>query len=166
MIPAMIASKDHLMDHLTARVDSNGCVEVDMQDLTTRTALDAFTRSALGIETDVLENVNNEFKVATDDSLAHMNGMGYTASWAVAAWPRLMKLVFGLAALSVKVAKFFEELLLDVAEARERSQVQRMDALGMVVNVKNPPGDDDKLSSKFKSLNFKQDLNSLSILCE
>lgn len=150
MIPAMLASKKRLMEHLEEKLD-NGMAEVDMMDLATRTAIDSFSRSALGIETDVLENQSNEFKTMSDDILNHMNGMSYLVSSASSSYPRMMKFLFGVTAFSQTAAQVFQQILLDVAGERKQSRVHRQDVLGLVVNVEKSVALDDKESSKLSS---------------
>lgn len=149
----MIASKELLIQHLMAKA-SEGVIEVDMMDLATRMAIESFCRSSMGIETDVLENNNNDFKLSADETLNHMDGMSYATAWAVGKFPRLMKYTFGLTMLSQKAAQFCTQVMSDVADLRERNRVERMDVLGLLVNVRKPPEADDKNVERLSSMSI------------
>lgn len=150
-IPALVQSKQRLIEHLLART-CDGSVVVDMLDVATRSVIDSFTQSSLGIETDVLENSKNEFMECADNAKRNLRTLSYATTLSIAKFPRLMKHFFGRTMLCQKAAKFFEQILMEVADVRERSQIHRLDVLDLVVNVKNPAAleekDRRKLSSK------------------
>lgn len=142
MLPAMIESKQRFTEKLCNELDNEK--SVDFVELSTRSAIDAFGRCAFGIQTDALDNQNSEFKVAVEDVLANMKTLAGAKEYAIAKFPRLMKLLFNATALSQKGAQFFRQVLVDVIEQRKVKNVERFDIIGLVINTLQGQGQSSK----------------------
>lgn len=136
MIPAMIAAKQALVDGLITQMNKNDEKKFDMMDISTRSTIDTFLRSALGIETDILDNEKNEFKVVADEFLNHMMSLNGIMDYVNGKIPRLSKLLLGTTATSQSGTQLFERLVKDVAAQRTSAGVERSDVLGLVINAK------------------------------
>lgn len=138
IMPAMIDTQKCFVNYLDKNVVAFDCdTEVDVMDYYNRLVMDGFARCALGIKTDAVTNKNSEFKKAYDDIIGYVASLNGFSRYAIKRFPKLMKHLFGVTALSPNGGQFFENLITDVVKERELSKVEKADFISLVANARN-----------------------------
>lgn len=147
IMPAMIEAQLNFVNCLDKQVgDAKNGAEVDVMDYYNRLVMDGFARCALGIETDAVTNTNSEFKKAYDDIVGYMRSMSGFTQYAIKRYPKVMKYLFGVTAMSPKGGSFFQHLIIGVVKERERTKIEKADFLSLVASARNGQFNGAKLS--------------------
>lgn len=137
-IPSLIETRRELIDFLMERFAAEGsqCISVDMMELSTRSGIDGFCRSALGIKTDSLRKNDGGFFKIGDAYVKRLNELGGFEYFGIMALPRLMKYLFKSTLTQSNVDSFYRETFAQIADTRIAKHIQRNDYLRILQTLR------------------------------
>lgn len=150
LIPSLTETRCELVDFLMERFDAEGsrCISVDMMELSTRSGIDGFCRSALGIKTDSLRRNDGGFYENGDAYVKHLNKLGGFEYFCLMALPRPMKYLFKSTLTQPKVDSFYRDTFAQIADTRITKNIQRNDYLRILQALRETTLTDDNGASE------------------
>lgn len=145
VLPSLVEAKQHFVQGLLADVANNGAIDVDMMEISTRSTIDAFGRSSLGIATDAVNNKDSLFKKTADSIYTNMGSLNGIQQFGINKFPWLTRYLFGTTAVVPRDADFVQDVIMDVVGERERLGVERADALGLLINARKQNSSQEKV---------------------
>lgn len=138
LIPSLIETRCELIEFLLEQFDADGsqCISVDMMELSTRTGIDGFCRSALGIKTDSLRKNDGGFFEIGDAYVKHMDNLGAFKYLGIKALPRAMKFLFKCTLTQTNVDNFYRDTFVQIADSRIVKNIQRNDYLRILQTIR------------------------------
>lgn len=143
LIPSLNETRCELIDFLMEKFEAerSQCISVDMMELSIRSGIDGFCRSALGIKTDSLRNNDGGFYDISDTYVKHLDDLGGFQYISIQVLPRVMKYLFGSTLTQSNVDSFYRETFAQIADTRAAQNIQRNDYLRILemLHEKNTP---------------------------
>lgn len=139
LIPSLIETRCELIDFLMEKfaVDGSQCISVDMMELSTRSGIDGFCRSALGIKTDSLRKNDGGFFEIGDAYVKYLNDLGGFKYFGIMTLPRLMKYLMKTTLTQPNVDSFYRETFAQIADTRIAKNIQRNDYLRILQTLRD-----------------------------
>lgn len=149
LVPALVETKCELVDFLLEKfaTENSKCISLDMLELSVRTNIDGFCRSALGIKTDSLRNNDDGFFENCDAYVKHLADVAGFEYFSIIEWPRMMKYVLKSTLTQPHVDSFYRDTFSQIADARIARNVQRNDYLRILQILRDKTSaDNDQMS--------------------
>lgn len=165
LIPSLIETRCELIDFLMEKLaaERGQCISVDMMELSTRSGIDGFCRSALGIKTDSLHNNDGGFFEIGDTYVKHLDDLGGCQYFGIKLLPRVMKYLFGSTLTQSNVDSFYRETFAQIADTRVAQNIQRNDYLRILQTLREKVAPDHNHTSDNGTQHFHLFISSLSI---
>lgn len=175
VIPSLDENKRDLVQFVCdecKKISTNELI-VDMMDLSTRSAVDAFCLTAFGLKTDSLRSAGRDYGFFATAQSYIANGPSAVSAamyWAITSFPFTMKLLFGKTLMPKSDQDFFQKSCRDIADNRIANQINRFDYVNLlqILRDANKNGDNNSISMirafiQFERKKFRQN-NRLAII--
>ncbi|XP_026318084.1 cytochrome P450 9e2-like [Hyposmocoma kahamanoa] len=156
MLPLMVEVGDQMILSLKTKIKESkqGCLDIDVKNLTTRCANDVIASCAFGLKVDSHKDEDNQFYV-----------MGKTASSAAFSFRQLINIfyrtlipkaiaIFKFGRFPASVENFFRSLVLETMQNRELQHIIRPDMIHLLMQVKKGKLAHEEKSSQDLSAGF------------
>lgn len=142
VIPSLDENKRELVEFLCKEMkkSENNQLTVDMMDLSTRSAVDAFCLTAFGLKTNSLRSDGDDYGFyATAQSFLANGPLALHSAlyWAIIWCPRIMKFLFGKTLMPTNHVEFFQNSCKNIADNRISKQINRTDYIQLLQLLRN-----------------------------
>lgn len=131
LIPSLIETKLDLLKYLQENLKEEKSLVVDIRELSTRSGIQSFSLSALGVQLDSLRNNDEGFYNFLDSFLNYIDksGMEY---FSILKFPLFMKNILKKTLVKKSDDAYFKDLLVSIADSRNEQNIKRNDYLHLV----------------------------------
>ncbi|XP_026318087.1 cytochrome P450 9e2-like [Hyposmocoma kahamanoa] len=153
MLPLMVEVGDRIIFSLKKKIEeSQGYLDIDMKDLTTRYANDVIASCAFGLKVESDKDENNKF-YTIGKSIASFKVSQIFIFLTLLLFPKAGK-IFDLSLFPKKVQDFYRTLVKETMQTRELQKIVRPDMIHLLLEAKKGKLTHDQKSSQDKDAGF------------